>query len=464
MLDVVITNGEVVFPADRVQHVNIGVSGKKIAGFFDADSTPEATKVIDATGLHVFPGAIDPHVHLGIYNPYLEDFEIDTRAAALGGYTTIVNYYRHKESYLGTIARMTEDAEKVSLIDFAFSLGLLRQTHWDEFEEAVRETGVTSWKFYRQYEGRVGTVFDIKDALTLNDAELLETIRRFAELSDKLLVCIHCENMDLVRRATAELQAKEQVGHTLADFANTSPGWAEADNVLQTLHLTYLAGGPGNVYIVHLSSGHSVDILERCYWLMEETGTVIETTPHYLNLTKDAPAGLFAKVGPPIQSEWDRQRLWKGVEQGLITAYGGDHIPCRPVEKKGGQDLWKTRYGFGSIGAEFSLMLHEGYHKRGIPLEQIAVLTSQQAAKAFGLYSRKGAMEVGADADFALVDLNLERTITLDMPEVTDGYFVYEGMTTKGWPVMTILRGQIVADHGQVVEKAGYGQYLRREV
>lgn len=73
-------------------------------------------------------------------------------------------------------------------------------------------------------------------------------------------------------------------------------------------------------------------------------------------------------------------------------------------------------------------------------------------------------MEVGADADFALVDLNLERTITLDMPEVTDGYFVYEGMTTKGWPVMTILRGQIVADHGQVVEKAGYGQYLRREI
>ncbi|MFQ5858930.1 MAG: dihydroorotase family protein [Anaerolineae bacterium] len=464
MLDMVIASGKVVFPGQKVQKVNIGVRGERIAGFFDAESTPEAGRVIDATGWHVFPGAIDPHVHLGIYNPYLEDFEVDTQAAALGGYTTIVNYYRHKESYLGTIAKMTEEAAEVSLIDFAFSLGLLRQAHWDEFEEAVRETGVTSWKFYRQYEGRVDSVFGIEDALTLNDAELLETIRRFAELSDKLLVCVHCENMDIARRAAAMLQAKEQVEHTLAEFAKTSPSYAEADNVLQTLHLAYLAGGPGNVYIVHLSSGHSVDILERCYWLVEETGTVIETTPHYLNLTKNAPAGLFAKVGPPIQSEWDQQRLWEGVEQGLITAYGGDHIPCRPVEKKGGQDLWETKYGFGGIGTEFSLMLSEGYHKRGVPLEQIAVLTSQQPAISFGLYPRKGAMVVGADADFALVDLSLERTITPDMPEVTDGYSVYEGMTTKGWPVKTVLRGQVIADHGKVVEKAGYGQYLRREI
>jgi dihydropyrimidinase len=359
---------------------------------------------------------------------------------------------------------MAEEAEKVSLIDFAFSLGLLRQAHWDEFEEAVRETGVTSWKFYRMYEGRVDTVFGIKDALTLNDAELLRTIRRFAEFSDKLLVCVHCQNMDIADQATAELKAQAQIEHTLAEFARTSPGYAEADNVLQTLHLAHLAGGPGNVYIVHLSSGHSVEILERCRWLVEGTGTIIETTPHYLNLTKYAPAGLLAKVGPPIQTEWDQQRLWEGVKRGYITAYGGDHIPCRPVEKKGGQDLWETKFGFGGIGAEFSLLLSEGYHKRGLPLEQIAVLTSRQAAISFGLYPQKGAMAVNADADFALVDLNLERTITLDMPEVTDGYFVYEGMTTRGWPVTTILRGQVIADRGQVVGEAGYGQYLRREI
>jgi dihydroorotase-like cyclic amidohydrolase len=465
MLDLVIANGNVVFPADKVQQVNIGVRGERIAGFFDAESTPDAERTIDATGLHVFPGAIDPHVHLGIYNSYLEDFEIDTRAAALGGYTTIVNYYRHKESYLGTIAGMTDQAQGVSLIDFAFSLGPLRQIHWDEFEETVRETGVTSWKFYRQYEGRVPAMFGIEDdALTLNDAELLATIRRFAELSDNLLCCVHCENMDIARWATAQLQAKENLEHSLAEFANTSPSYAEADSVLQTLHLAHLAGDSDNVYIVHLSSGHSVDVLEKCYWLLEETGSVVETTPHYLTLTKKAPAGLLAKVGPPIQSEWDRQRLWDGVEQGLITAYGGDHIPCRPAEKKGGHDLWETKYGFGGIGAEFSLLLSQGYHERGIPLEQIAVLTSQQAAISFGLYPRKGAMAVEADADFALVDLELQRTITLDMPEVTDGYFVYEGMTTKGWPVMTILRGQVIADHGEVVGPAGYGQYLRREM
>src|SRR5690606_24021702 len=135
-------------------------------------------------------------------------------------------------SYLGTIAEMTEKAAKVSTIDFAFSLGLLRQAHWDEFEEVIRETGGTSWKFYRQYEGRVASVFGIDDALTLNDAELLRTIRRFAEISDKLLVCVHCENMDLARAATAELQRQPQIEHTLREFAKTSPSYAEADNLL----------------------------------------------------------------------------------------------------------------------------------------------------------------------------------------------------------------------------------------
>lgn len=463
MLDLVIKNGNVVFPDEEVRQVNIGIQGERIAGFFADDATPPAAETIDATGLHVFPGAIDPHVHLGIYNDYLEDFRVDTRCAALGGYTTIVNYYRHAESYLGTISAMIEAAEGVSTIDFAFSLGLLRQAHWDEFEETVRETGVTSWKFYRQYEGEIARRFNVDDPLPLDDSDLLYTIRRFAEISDNLLVCVHSEDMDITRAATREVKQRGAWAHTLAEFAETSPGYAEAVSMLSALHLAHIAGAR-NLYIVHLSSGHSVDILERTRWLQEETGTVVETTPHYLSLTKHSPAGLWAKVGPPIQDEWDRQRLWEGIERGFITCYGGDHIPCRPLSKKGGQDLWETRLGFGSIGVALPLLIHGGYHQRGLPLERIAYLMSTGPAKSFGLYPRKGAMAIGADADFVLVDLELERTVTSDMPEVSDGYSVYEGMTLKGWPVRTILRGRVIAADRQVLVEPGYGEYLRRKL
>jgi dihydroorotase-like cyclic amidohydrolase len=462
MLDLVIANGMVVFPAQSIQSVNIGVRQGKIAGFFDADTTPPAARVIDARGLYVFPGGVDPHVHLGIYNPYLRDFEVDTRIAALGGYTTIVNYYRHAESYLGTIMHMVEEAEQVSTIDFAFSLGLLRKAHWDEFEAVVRETGVTSWKFYRQYEDEIGRRFNVDDPLSLNDYDLLVTLQRFAELSDKLLVCVHCEDMAIARGKTAELRARGSWQHTLAEFAETSPGYAEALSVLSALYLAKIANSR-NLYIVHLSSGYSVDLLERLSWLQEETGTVVETTPHYLNLTKHAPVGLLAKVGPPVQDDWDRQRLWEGIEAGIITCYGGDHIPC-PLEKKGGRDLWTTALGFGGIGVQLALLLSEGYHKRRIPLEHIAYLMSTGPAKSFGLYPKKGALEIGADADFTLVDLELERTVSADMPEVGDGYSVYEGMTLKGWPVQTILRGTVIAANRRVIVDSGYGQYLRREI
>lgn len=462
MLDILIANGNVVFPGQDVQSVNIGIRGERIAGFYDAGEQPPAKEVVDATGLHVFPGAIDPHVHLGIYNDYREDFEIDTKAAALGGFTTIINYYRHKETYLGTIVDMVEKAQARSTVDFAFSLGLLRHKHWEEFEDTVRETGVTSWKFYRQYERLVDKTFGVDDPLLLDDAELLETLRRFWRLSERLLVCVHCENMDFAHHSREEVR-RGPVSHTLADHLRTSPGYAEADSVLQSLFLAKTAGSK-NLYIVHLSAGESVELLDRCQWLLEETGTVVETTPHYLNLNIDSPCGLLAKVGPPVRTAEDSEALWEGIRKGIITAYGGDHIPVRPLEKKGGTDLWTTKLGFGSIGVAFSLLLSEGYHQRGIPLPTVARLLSEQPARSFGLYPRKGAMKVGADADLALVDLTLEREITADMPEVSEDYTVYEGMKTKGWPVMTFLRGQLVAKDGQVVVRPGYGRYLAREM
>jgi dihydropyrimidinase len=462
MLDVLVSGGALVQPHGEVRPIDLGIEGGRIVEHFEPGFAPSAGRVIDATGLHVFPGGVDPHVHFGITNEIGDDYAIDGAAAAIGGYTTVVSFYRHADSYLGSIPRLIEHVEQRSPIDFALSLGLLRRLHWQEFRETVLESGITSWKFYRMYEGIIGKRFGVEDPLELDDADLLATLRMFAETSDRLRLCIHCEDMSISRAAAAEVRGRTTLHHTLAEFAETSPGFSETSSLLSALYLSSLVGA-SNLYVVHLSSGHSVDVLEHLDWLRQRAGAIIETTPHYLNLTSASPAGLWAMVGPPIQSSWDAARLWDGVKAGLVTSYGSDHCSTRPASVRGATSIWETDTGFGGVGLMLPLLLSEGHHRRGLPLAQIASLTSEAPARAMGLYPRKGSLAVGSDADIALVDLDLEQRVTPDLPNVSESYSVYDGMTLRGWPVATIRRGELIAEGGKLLRSSG-GTYLRRDI
>ncbi len=462
MLDLLISRGEVVFPGLGVQKVDVGVQGERIAGFYGESDVPEAKRTIDATGLVVMPGGVDPHIHLGMFQPITEDTERDTKAAALGGYTSIVNTYRTAAPYLETIPKLIDNMAAVSTIDFALTLGLLTKQHVAEFEQSLRQLGVTSWKFYRCYEGVVKTTFKADDPLNLDDADFVDFLRLMQGISDKLLLCVHCEDMYL-QRSIVKRMKREPVEGTLAELSTTSPGYGEAVSLLTTLYFTHIVGG--NVYVVHLSASESVDVLEEFSWLLQSTGAVIETTPHYLILNEDCPCGLMAKVDPPIRSAQDSDRLWGGIAKDIIRAIGSDHVPSTYAKKtEGGTDVWGIKEGFGSIGLQLPLIISEGHHKRGVPLEIIASLTSQQPARSFGLFPKKGAMQVGADADMVLVDLEMEREVTTDLHHVACDYSVYEGLKIKGWPVMTISRGEVIAEKDQVLGKPGRGQYLRREI
>jgi len=463
MIDTLVSGGSVVDPGRGVSAIDIGIEDGRIVDRFPPGTAPAARQVIDATGLHVFPGGVDPHVHFGITNEITEDYALDGAAAAIGGYTTVVSFYRHADSYLGSIPRLIERVEPHSPVDFALSLGLLRRQHWAEFRETVAESGVTSWKFYRMYEGIVGQRFGVDDPLLLDDGDLLATLRLFAETSDRLRLCIHCEDMSISRRAAAEIRSRaDSIRHTLAQFAETSPGYSETSSLLNALYLSSVVGA-SNLYIVHLSSGTSVDVLENLPWLTERAGAIVETTPHYLNLTSDAAAGLWAMVGPPIQGAWDAGRLWEGIQSGAITSYGSDHCSTRPASRRGGDSIWERDMGFGGVGLMLPLMLSEGYHRRGLPLEQVASLVSEAPAQAMGLHPRKGSLAVGADADLAIVDLDVKQTVTPELGNVSESYSVYEGMTLRGWPVMTVRRGELIALRGRLLASSG-GRYLRREI
>lgn len=459
MIDLLIKNGEVVFPRVGVKKVNIGVTDGKITGLYSVEQQIEAKKVVDAEGLHVFPGVIDPHQHLGIYNSMEVDFE-DTKQHALSGITTLINFDRQPVSYLEWFPKVKEKAEQLSFIDFSYSLGILKEQHLDELEQLVEQEGITSFKFFRNYERQLNDKFKISDGIDLSAYDIGRIFERFNHISPKLLLAVHCENMDINRNLTKQLQNRGE-DDGLSTWSKTSPGYAEAESLLSTLYMAKVFGG--NVYIVHLTSKESVEVLENTGWLTE--GNVkVETCPHYLILHEEHEVGIKAKVGPPIHTFQDGETLWEGIKKGLINAIGTDHVPSNLETKlnKSG-NTWDTLFGFPSAGGLLPLMLTEGYMKRNIPLERIADIMSLSIAESFNLPS-KGRIEVGADADFAIVDLqNRKPLIAKELSEKSD-YSLYEGRNLYGWPLYTISRGDVIVENGVLKAEKGRGKFIFRTI
>lgn len=455
--DMLIKNGSVVFPGKGVQQVDLMVERGKITGILEKSDHIEAQQVIDASGLHVFPGLVDAHEHLGIYNSPEEDFQ-DTKQHAVAGVTTVVNYDRQTQSYLELFPKFQEIGEKNSYIDFTYSLGILTEQHIDELEETVNRFGLTSFKFFRNYERQLNDKFKINNGINLSSQDLVRLLTKFKSISPKLLLAIHCENMDINRSLIRDYKAAG-ANDGMKTWSLTSPGYAEAESLLSTLYLNHIAGG--NVFIVHLSSGASVDVLEKVPWLLE-SGVKVETCPHYLSLTEETEVGLDAKVGPPIHGQRDSDRLWEGIANGVINAIGTDHVPnSRAVKYGSGDGTFDVLYGFPSVGALLPMMITEGHLKRGLPLERIADITSYQVAESFNL-TEKGRIEVGADADFAIVDIHQKKTITPGLMHSRSDYSVFDGREAAGWPVYTINRGEIIVKDGQPLMENGRGQYIRR--
>jgi len=342
-------------------------------------------------------------------------------------------------------------------------LGLLSETHLSELPEYVRDYGITSYKFYYFYGGIVREFFGVEDPLNLDDGDLAAILTQLKNISPDLLLCVHCENMQIHRRRMRDLWPP--VENTLAYWESIRPDYMETTSMLTALEIARALDT--RIYVVHLTAGSSVAALRENQRLLapltgERPGSVIETCGHYLTRTVDAPTGLKAKVIPPIRYQKDAEGLWHGIKEGLVTSIGSDHAATK-MAQKGGGTLEGTLNAFPSVGSTLHLLLSEGHHKRGLPLETIADISSQRVAQTFGLYPRKGAIKVGADADLVLVDLNHTEEVGPTSFGGSADYSVFEGMSLTGWPVTTLSRGEVIVKDRQVVARPGRGQYLRRE-
>jgi dihydroorotase-like cyclic amidohydrolase len=464
MSEMLIKNGSVVFETET-RKTDILVRDGKIAAIFEPDQAPECKgEVIDAKGLYVLPGAIDPHMHLGLYTGWGESYREDSRREAIGGLTTIIDYHRGKGNYLETTADEIRQAEENSIVDFALSLGLCAKKHLAELHDYIKERGITSFKFFFDKQDIAHMFYDIprEEALTLDRADLYEILKQLREISPKLLLCVHCEDPDLFRHFLKKAEAKNPNSTYVGDWDNGRPDFCESQCVAGSMLINGEVGG--NMYVVHISAKKSLEI----YNTLEKSGipvgrVTLETCPQYLVLNRDCKANLSAKVNPPLRAEADSEALWEGIRNGSVKTIGTDNVPVSKSKKfEKGEKLWDVWVGFSSPGIAMPCLISEGHLKRGIPLHTIARVLSTNAARIFNL-DGKGEIKIGYDADFAIVDMETEREIDESLFFPSD-FSIYEGMKFKGWPKYTICRGNILQKDGKILAKPGCGKYLFRKI
>lgn len=432
--DLVIRNARVV-RHDGEFHGGVAVKDGKII-LTGADSAlPKGHREIDAGGRVLMPGVIDPHCHLGVKYPYAEDMRTEMAAAASGGVTTALLYIRNlKPSYLPFYEERRAIGEENSIIDFGFHFGIQREEHIAEIPEIVAKTGVRSFKCYFGYEpdNPIGIV-------PATDGWVYAAMRILAKIPGGV-INVHCENTQIASWMKNEIKATGR--QDLAAYTESRPAFCEVETIRRMIFLAERTGC--SLHLVHTSVGMGPVLAAEAQ--ARGVHVTVETCQHYLTRTAyDSDLDMRAKISPPLRDKEEQDGLWRGILNGSVYSLGTDHVPFLPKKL---EDLWTELPGVVSFPWELPLMLHFGVHQRGLPLSRLVQLNSANPARRFGLWPRKGNIEVGFDADLVLVDLDEERTVH----HTGKGTCIYEGWKLKGWPVLTVSRGAVIYENGQVDE------------
>jgi dihydropyrimidinase len=272
-------------------------------------------------------------------------------------------------------------------------------------------------------------------------------------------VLVHAENPAMCSEQMRVGKEKQMGG--LRAWSDCRPSSSEAASVAKVSELGRKYGA--NLYFVHIGSTAALDAIlsER---EKGRSNYYIETCPHYLTHTVDFD-NIKGKVVPPIRSKSDLQSMWSALRNGLVDTIGTDHVANRLDMKVGKGDIWTALAGFPGVATMLPVLLSHGVNQDRISIERVAEVTSYNTARIFGMYPKKGTIQPGSDADLTIVDLDLEQKVTPDLLQSYSDYTIYDGHRLTGWPVMTIVRGKIVMENGQVNNKAlGHGEFVPRPV
>jgi dihydropyrimidinase len=290
----------------------------------------------------------------------------------------------------------------------------------------------------------------------MTDELMSSIVKEAASVGSTILV--HAENpvicSEHMRKARGNGMAR------LEAWSYCRPPYSEAQSIAKISNLGRRSGS-ASLYFVHVGSTAAIDAIlaER---EKGRSNYYIETCPHYLTHTTEF-GNLIGKVTPPIRSKSDLQSMWSALRNGIVDTIGTDHVANRLEMKIGKGDIWSALSGFPGIGTMLPVLLSQGVNEDRIGIERVAEVTSYNTARIFGIYPKKGTIQPGSDADLTIVDLDLEKTVTPDLLQSYSDYTIYDGWKLRGWPVMTIVRGKIIMEDGQVANEAlGHGEFIPR--
>lgn len=448
-----IKNGTVVYARGNYQ-ADILIEGEKIVQVAHKIDAP-GTVTINASGKYIFPGFIDTHTHFdldaGDFHT-ADDFYSGTKAAVAGGTTSILDFTTQEkgQTLKEALDVWHEMADGKSSCDYGFHMSI---TDWNtSVREEIKDMtslGVTSYKLYMAY-----------DNLKVNDREIFEILSAVEE--EKGIVGVHCENGELIKAMTDRLKSRQK--NSISMHPKSRPVEVEAEAIQRLLTIAKLAKAPVN--IVHLSSRLGLEEVRRARSAGQQVFT--ETCPQYLILDDteyERPGfeGAAYVLSPPLRKSADMETLWQAVDKGEIDVMGTDHCSFHMNGQKtrGLYDFTKIPNGIPGVEHRPALFYHFGVVSGKTTVERMCQILSENPAKLFGMYPRKGAILPGSDADLVIWDPKKVWTITAENMVQNVDYTPYEGIEVQGSPEKVFLRGRCVAKDGKILEEC-LGKYIHR--
>ena len=460
-MPLLIKNGRIITATDDY-HADVYCQDETITRIepsIDASSLPSDTEVIDAAGKYVFPGFIDPHVH--IHLPFMgsnaiDDHESASKAALVGGTTTLIEMIcpGPSDEPLAAFNEWNDLASGSSALDYTFHMSVVRfdDLAQEQLKTIVSEHGIASFKVFLAYKG----------ALNLDDSDLFDLLTMAKDLG--VITTAHCENADLIDAMQTLLISEGKTGPQWHEPSR--PVSVEAEGVHHLSTFAELTGA--HIYIVHTSCTPAVQAAVDAQ--LRGVNVWIEAVAPHLILDEtyaQQPDFVGAKyvMSPPLREKSNQDTLWNGLKSGAISTIGTDHAPFNFGDQKimGKDAFTKIPNGIPSVQERIDLIHTFGVLTGKFDLNTMVSTCSTKAAQLFGLYPRKGSISVGADADLVVYDPNAKHILSVETSFSKVDYNAYEGWELTGRSSLVTVRGQVQARDGEFVGTVGRGQLLKRK-
>ena len=454
-MSVLIKNGRIITATDDYT-ADIFIEGERVEAI-GRNLGMKADEEIDAAGKLVFPGGVDPHVHLDM--PFMgtfssDSYETGTRAALYGGTTTVIDFILQKQgnSLHAALEEWQSRSNNNCVGDYSFHMAVtdFNNDTKQEIRQLIEEEGITSFKTFMAYKG----------ALMIDDRQmigLMEEVKKYGGL-----INVHATNGDMIDYLTQKHRSEGKLSplyHYLSQ-----PEVTEAEASERFVDMINYTGCPG--YIVHLTCEGALNAVRNA--TRRNQKVFVETCIQYLLLD----AGLYEKnfegakwvMSPPLRERKDQETLWAGINQGLVNVVATDHCPFMWEQKlMGKDDFSKIPNGHPAIENRMELLYSEGVHKQKITLNKYVEVACTNPAKIFGMFPRKGTIAVGSDADIVIFDPNEQHQLSAKTHHMNVDYSGYEGWQLTGKVKTVLLRGKIAINNNECKIEKGYGNFIKRK-